>query len=97
LPFVAIASFSVSSLMGRISQTIQHIVPNELRGRVMAAFTMAFTGLMPYASLALAGIADLIGFARMLQVCVVLYAVLAFTVLARVRTPVVASEPAAVA
>ena len=96
VPFVAIASFSVSSLMGRISQTIQHIVPNELRGRVMAVFTMAFTGLMPYASLALAGVADFIGFARMLQVCVAIYAVLAFAVLARVRAPEPAREPVAV-
>ena len=95
VPLVALTSFSVSSLMGRISQTIQNVVPNELRGRVMGVFAMTFTGLMPYAALALSGLADGIGFAHMLQVCVVLYAGLALVVLARVPAtpaPVQSSE-----
>ncbi len=77
-------SFAVSSLMGRIAQTIQHVVPNELRGRVMGVFAMAFTGLMPYAALLLAALADTLGFERMLQICALLYAGLAVAVLSRV-------------
>jgi MFS family permease len=84
MALVALTSFSVSSLMGRISQTIQNVVPNELRGRVMGVFAMTFTGLMPYAALALSGLADGIGFAHMLQICVVLYAGLGLVMLARV-------------
>ena len=92
LVLVTLISFSVSSLMGRISQTIQHIVPNELRGRVMGVFAMAFTGLMPYAALLLAAVSDVIGFAHMLQICAVLYACLAVAVLLRVPRPAV-SQP----
>jgi len=84
VPLVVLLSFSVSSLMGRISQTIQRVVPNELRGRVMGVFGMAFTGLMPYAALALSGLADIIGFARMLQLCAALYVSLAVYFLLRV-------------
>jgi MFS family permease len=87
VPLVLILSFSVSSLMGRISQTIQGIVPNELRGRVMGIFGIAFTGLMPYAALLLSWLTDVIGFARTLQGCVVLYVVLGFLVLLRVPRP----------
>jgi MFS family permease len=101
VPLVAVLSFSVSSLMGRISQTIQHVVPGDLRGRVMGVFGMAFAGLMPYAALLLAALADVIGFASMLRVCVGLYLVLAITVLLRVPSlhetaPEPAPEPAAV-
>jgi MFS family permease len=84
VPLVVLLSFSVSSLMGRISQTIQHVVPNDLRGRVMGVFGMAFAGLMPYAALLLAALADAIGFAAMLRVCVGLYLALALYVLLRV-------------
>lgn len=95
ITLVTLISFSVSSLMGRISQTIQHIVPNELRGRVMGVFAMAFTGLMPYAALLLAAVSDAIGFGRMLQLCAGLYALLALGVLLRVPAPqVVEPQPA---
>jgi len=84
---ILVLSFSVSALMGRISQAIQHAVPNQLRGRVMAVFTMTFTGLMPYAALALSALADRVGFARMLQFCVVMYVVSATIVLVRIPDP----------
>jgi len=45
---------------------------------------MAFAGLMPYAALLLAALADVIGFPSMLRMCVVLYLTLALYVLVRV-------------
>jgi MFS family permease len=84
---ILVLSFSVSALMGRISQTIQHVVPNELRGRVMAVFTMTFTGIMPYAALLLSALSDTFGFARMLRLSAVLYAITATIVLLRVPKP----------
>ena len=91
---VMLLSFSVSSLMGRISQTIQHVVPNELRGRVMGIFAMTFTGLMPYASLLLSAVADAIGFGHMLQLCALVYALLAVSVLLRLPAAPLAPEAA---
>lgn len=98
VPLAVVLSFSVSSLMGRISQTIQQVVPNELRGRVMGVFGIAFTGLMPYAALGLSALADAIGFAHMLQICAVLYVCLAVFVLLRVPPrPVPVPQPATAA
>jgi MFS family permease len=84
VPLVLTMSFSVSSLMGRISQTIQRVVPNELRGRVMGVFGIAFTGLMPYAALGLSGLADVIGFAAMLRITAAVYVALSLFFLLRV-------------
>ncbi len=89
---IVVLSFAVSSLMGRISQTIQHVVPGELRGRVMAVFSMTFTGLMPFAALGLSALADVIGYARVLRIAAVLYAIGATFVLARVPNPTLARE-----
>ena len=48
---------------------------------------MSFTGLMPYAALALSALADAFGFARVLQFSVVLYLAGAGYVLWRVPSP----------
>ncbi len=82
-----LVSFSVSSLMGRISQMIQERVPGELRGRVMGIFSISFTGMMPLASLLWSFLADRLGHATgyvlVMRVSAVLFAVLSLGVLAR--------------
>jgi len=87
LPLMLVLSFCVSSFMGRIAQTIQHQVPDELRGRVMAVYGMAFTGLLPYAALLWSALTDAIGFQTTLQISVALFVVAALVVLARIPTP----------
>ncbi len=87
LPFMLVLSFCVSSFMGRIAQTIQHQVPDELRGRVMAVYGMAFTGLLPYAALLASVLTDAIGFQTTIQISVALYLAGAGTVLTRLRSP----------
>ena len=92
---VTLMSFSVSSFMGRISQTIQQVVPNELRGRVMGIFAMTFTGLLPYAALLLSTLSDLIGFGVVLRICAVSFAVLAGGLLTRLpAAPATLDQPA---
>ena len=73
--------------MGRIAQTIQHQVPDEIRGRVMAVYGMAFVGLLPYAALGASALTDAIGFGPTLQLCVALYVTGALIVLARLPKP----------
>ncbi len=87
LPLMLGLSFCVSSFMGRIAQTIQHQVPDELRGRVMAVYGMAFTGLLPYAALLASALTDAIGFQTTLQISVALYVGAALVVLARIPAP----------
>lgn len=72
-PLVGVLAFSVSSLLGRISQTVQERAPAELRGRVMAVFSMAWTGVMPFASLGISALADEIGYPRTMELAAALY------------------------
>src|SRR5262249_21133016 len=78
-----VLSFSVSSLMGRISQTIQERVPDELRGRVMAVYGMAFVGVMPFAALALSALADRVGYPLVMELAAGVYACFGALLLAR--------------
>ncbi len=61
LPLAVVLAFSVSSLMGRISQMVQERVPGELRGRVMGIYSISFTGIMPFASMLWAFLIDRLG------------------------------------
>ena len=54
---------------------VQEGVPDTLRGRVMGIYSLAFTGVAPFAALAVARLADVIGMRRELLLAAVLYAV----------------------
>ncbi len=71
----AILSFGISSTLGVASTIVQESVPDSLRGRVMSLYSLAFTGVAPFAALAVAQLADVIGIRRELQLTAVLYAV----------------------
>ncbi len=66
-PLVGVLSFSVSSLMGRVSQTVQELAPPELRGRVMGVFSIAFSGVMPLASLSISALSDRLGYPTLMM------------------------------
>ncbi len=53
--FLLIVGFSVTMQMAASNTVIQHRVPDELRGRVMAIYAMMFMGLQPFGAL-LAGL-----------------------------------------
>ena len=72
---VAILSFGISSSLGVASTMVQESAPDALRGRVMSLYALAFTGVMPFAALAVAWLADVIGMRRELIVAAVLYSV----------------------
>jgi len=72
---VAILSFGISSTLGVASTMVQEGVPDTLRGRVMGIYSLAFTGVAPFAALAVARLADVIGMRRELLLAAVLYAV----------------------
>jgi len=72
---VAILSFGISSTLGVASTMVQESVTDALRGRVMGIYSLAFTGVAPFAALAVARLADVIGMRRELLLAAVLYAV----------------------
>ena len=72
---VAILSLGISSSLGVASTMVQESIQDILRGRVMSLYALAFTGVMPFAALAVARLADVIGMRRELIVSAVLYGI----------------------
>lgn len=62
---------------------LQSLVPDNLRGQVMALYSMAFIGMLPVASLAAGGLAHVVGVEPVFMVSGVLFAALGFTIRAR--------------
>jgi len=77
LPLVCVAAailgVSMASTMGLAGSIIQQVVPDELRGRVTSLQTLVFVGIMPFASLLMTKIVDLVGMPTVLLVCAVGY------------------------
>ncbi|MBE0596695.1 MAG: MFS transporter [Desulfuromonadales bacterium] len=61
LAFIALGGFGAMALIASSNTIIQTIVEDEMRGRVMSLFTMAFLGMTPLGSLAAGALADSIG------------------------------------
>ena len=51
LPVMALFGFTMVTLLDASNTLVQRIVPDALRGRVMAIWTMMLTGLAPFGSL----------------------------------------------
>jgi MFS family permease len=61
MPALALVGFGVISSVASANTMIQALVADELRGRVMSIFTMAFLGLAPLGSLAAGSLAHVVG------------------------------------
>jgi MFS family permease len=94
IPLMGVLSFSISSLMGRISQTIQEHAPPELRGRVMGVFSIAFSGVMPFAALGISALSDRVGYPRVMQGASAIFFVAGLTLVARAWRPLADMRPA---
>jgi len=85
-------SLGLAMNFGLANTIVQERAPDYLRGRVSAVFMLSFVGLMPIAGLGITGLSDAIGMRSALAIAAVCYAVIALTVLARVRQE--CSQPA---
>jgi MFS family permease len=61
---VVIQGLSMSSSLGLVNSIIQQMVPDELRGRVTSLQTLVFIGIMPFSSLLMTRIVDLVSMPR---------------------------------
>jgi predicted MFS family arabinose efflux permease len=61
VPGVMIAGYSFSSGNSQLATRLQQTAPDEMRGRVMSLVTLAFNGVMPFATLLISGLAQLFG------------------------------------
>jgi MFS family permease len=81
----AIASFGVASSLGLASIIVQESVPDVLRGRVMSLYSLAFTGVMPFAALGVARLADVIGMRREILFAAMAYAICSMLLMPMLR------------
>jgi hypothetical protein len=86
IPALAVIGFGMLVSVAGANTRIQTGVKNELRGRVMALFSMAFLGISPLGALAAGGAASLIGTQATLLTCGILSSLIAFA-LARGQGP----------
>jgi len=84
IAFCAMLSLGTALLMGTSMQVVQRRVPNEIRGRVMALFGMAFVGVLPIAGLLLSALADGIGLRKLMAGCAASFLAVVVFMLARV-------------
>jgi MFS family permease len=58
---ITVAGFGAMALIASSNTIVQTIVEDDMRGRVMSIFAMAFLGMTPLGSLAVGGLADTVG------------------------------------
>lgn len=61
LPILVVAGTSTILVVTASNMVLQHLVPEHLRGRIMALFTMSFFGMLPLSALAAGGLAQVAG------------------------------------
>ncbi len=66
LALVAGVGFGLMGLFGAVNTLLQTMAPDRLRGRVMAAYSMAFSAAVPLGALAAGALADRFGAPRVL-------------------------------
>lgn len=61
LPILVVSGASAILVVTASNMLLQHLVPEHLRGRVMAVFTMSFFGMLPVSALVAGGLAHVVG------------------------------------
>jgi MFS family permease len=82
---VTVQSLVISHSLGLASIMVQELLTDEIRGRVMSLYSLAFTGIMPFAALLIPAVADWWGMRLELQIAGALYAAAAVLLVLRLR------------
>lgn len=72
MPGIVIAGHSFTTGNTQISTSLQQLAPDEMRGRVLSVNGLAFNGVMPFATLGIAGLSQVIGQRTVMVACAVL-------------------------
>lgn len=72
IPGLMVAGFSFTTGNIQIMTRLQQLAPDEMRGRVLSVNSLAFNGVMPFATIAIAGVSELIGQHIVIGICAVL-------------------------
>lgn len=61
LPWLFLAGFGSLSAFATVNTSIQHLIPDAIRGRVLSVYTFCFLGLAPFGSLEIGWLAEKFG------------------------------------
>ena len=82
-----VLTLGTSTIFGLSNTIVQERAPDGMRGRVSAIAAMAFFGVLPFAGLATAAFADLVGLRTALRTACICYGILGLLLLARKVKP----------
>ncbi|MEO7728416.1 MAG: MFS transporter, partial [Burkholderiales bacterium] len=85
LPLLVVSGCGTIIVITSCNILLQSLVPDNLRGQVMALYSMAFIGVMPIASLLIGGIAHVVGVQPVFVVSGVAFAALGYSL--KLRMP----------
>lgn len=72
IPGIMVAGFSFTTGNTQIMTRLQQLAPDDMRGRVMSVNGLAFNGVMPFATIVIGGLSELIGQHFVIGGCAVL-------------------------
>jgi MFS family permease len=68
-------AFCLSVGMAQIATRVQQLAPDELRGRILSIYALAFTGMTPIAVLLVSVLTERVGQAQALLICAIVYGI----------------------
>ncbi|HEU0164238.1 MAG TPA: MFS transporter [Thermomicrobiales bacterium] len=80
IPGVMISGYSFATGNTQISTRVQQLAPDELRGRVLSVNGLAFNGVMPFATIAVSGLSEVVGQHVVMGGCAICLAVGSFLI-----------------
>ena len=80
VPGVLISGYSFATGNTQISTRVQQLAPDEMRGRVLSVNSLAFNGVMPFATMIVSFLAESIGQHIVMGACAVLLAIGSFLI-----------------
>lgn len=80
IPGVMISGYSFATGNTQISTRVQQLAPDELRGRVLSVNSLAFNGVMPFATIGVSLLSEAIGQHIVMGGCAICLAVLSVTI-----------------
>ena len=69
VPGILISGYAFTTGNTQISTRLQQLAPDEMRGRVLSVNSLAFNGVMPFATMGISGLSAVIGQSKVMLIC----------------------------
>jgi len=80
IPGVMISGYSFATGNTQINARLQQLAPDDMRGRVLSVNSLAFNGVMPFATMGVSALSELVGQHVVIQACAICLAIGSFII-----------------